>query len=210
MKLNVRGALVVCAALNLTHITSCASKSENDESLEASEPVEAEPASAAEAAVDGSGAAGGSGGAVASEPSSYSATPAPAAGQASGSMASGRRVMYVKVNGAALRDRPDPKAQVLSVLEKGDHMLVTVEGDWARTDDGKYVSMKVLSEKGVGRNKKDAAWSAGRPAAATSKRSKTSNEKSAPQASGQAADASASGAASGTAAESQSPESNDQ
>jgi hypothetical protein len=183
MKLNIRFSLYVSAALCLSHISSCASKNENDESLEATEPTEAAPQAAIDSAAkqpEASGAAATSstpsGDLLSSDPTSASAAATPGANASTATMpASGRRVMYVKVSGAALRETPDPKGKVAAILDKGDHMLVTIEGEWARTDDGKFVSMKVLSDKGVGRGKKDATWSAGKPVsrgeAATSARS---------------------------------------
>ena len=173
MKLNFSFFLFVGAAIGLSHISSCASKNQNDESLEATEPTEAASQATDDTAAkqpETSGAAEApaapapAGDLIPSAPASTStATPPSTTGYGAGVSASGRRVMYVKVSGAALRETPDPKGKVAGILEKGDHMLVTIQGDWARTDDGKYISMKVLSDKGVGRGKKDATWSAGKP-----------------------------------------------
>jgi hypothetical protein len=66
--------------------------------------------------------------------------------------------MYVKVDSAVLREQPEAKAKVVGTASQGDHFLVSVDGDWAKTEDGRYISMKVLSEKGVGRAKKSAEW----------------------------------------------------
>ena len=162
MKLNLSYAMIFGAAICLASLDGCASKTENDDSLESSEPVDAAPQAAASTDTSSSDAA------AAPTELAPSAAPASTASQA-GASSTGRRVMYVKVSGAALRERPEPKARVLGTLEKGDHMLVTIEGDWARTDDGKFVSVKVLSEKGIGRGKKDAAWSAGRPVSSGNK-----------------------------------------
>jgi hypothetical protein len=73
-------------------------------------------------------------------------------------MNTSRRVMYVKVDSAVLREQPEAKAKVVGTASQGDHFLVSVDGDWAKTEDGRYISMKVLSEKGVGRAKKSAEW----------------------------------------------------
>jgi hypothetical protein len=168
LKCRMNHAIFVSVVIGLGQISSCASKNENDESMEATEPTDAEPQTAPEAGADASKQPGATGTApvagtpsgdlIPSDAAATTPTPTPSA--------SGRRVMYVKVSGAALRETPDPKGKVAGILEKGDHMLVTIEGDWARTDDGKFVSMKVLSDKGVGRGKKDAAWSAGKPVSA--------------------------------------------
>jgi hypothetical protein len=153
----------------------CATKSEDDDGIEAaepSEPVESEKStSAAEQAASPeadpqSGADGMLSNSTAvpstSSPTAQPPSPAPSS---SAAMSGGNRVMYVKVNGAVMRETPDPKGQSAGVLEKGDHFLVTVEGDWARTDTGKYISLKVLSEKGIARDKKKAHWSGGHPSA---------------------------------------------
>jgi hypothetical protein len=138
----------------------CASNSENDDSMEAGEPVDA--AAAPEEKSPEAPTPPASSIAVPSDPAGQPAVAAPSAAPL---MKTGRRVMYVKVNGAVLRETADPKGKALGKLDKGDHILVTVEGDWARTDDGKYISAKVLSDKGIGRGKKDARWSGGSPGA---------------------------------------------
>lgn len=81
-------------------------------------------------------------------------------------MNSSRRVLYVKVGGAKIFDKAGG-GSVVGKLKKGDHMLVNVEGDWARTDDEKFISMKNLSSKGVGRAKPAAAWSGPRGVSVT-------------------------------------------
>ncbi len=167
-----RGAscLTFCVFLAIMMaMNSCSN--EQQEQLE--EPVEVGDASAAGAAKDGAGGAATGDEAAVVEGSSegspdaatsveaVEATPSsPVPGQGS-TASSSRRVMYVKVDGAVLRDSPDASGQVASKLSKGDHMLVTIEGDWARTDSGKFISMKSLSEKGVGKKKSKPRWSGG-------------------------------------------------
>jgi hypothetical protein len=74
-----------------------------------------------------------------------------------------RRVMYVKANKTALRASADKNAKAVGTLNRGDHILVNIEGEWARTDDGKYISMSQLSDKGIGRKAaKKAKWHSGK------------------------------------------------
>ena len=150
MNLTIKKQLLILSVLTVTGLTACTSSNEDDATLEMKEPVDAAPAESTvpEAKPSSSVAV----------PQSPAAVAAPVPGPL---MNTSRRVMYVKVGGAVLRENAEPKAKVVGKLEKGDHLLVTVEGDWARTDDGKFVSTKVLSEKGIGRGKKDAAWSGG-------------------------------------------------
>ena len=157
-----KSKILAVVTLTVFYVASCSTKSEDDASLEENEPVEA---SAEKVPADSSGSPS------AAAPEAPEAKPAesvaaPAAsgapGESSASMASSaRRVMYVKSNGVAMREKAEPNAKVVGKLGKGDHILVTIEGEWARTDDGKFISMKSLSEKGIGRAKKDASWSGG-------------------------------------------------
>lgn len=157
----IKNKIILIGTVAALALSGCSSTKEDDSTLEAEEPVDAAPqASTKPEAVPSSsvalpGAAESSGSAQVSTVQS-SAPAAPAA-----MMNSSRRVMYVKVDGAVLRDKADPKAKVIGKLDKGDHLLVSVEGDWAHTDDGKFISTKVLSDKGIGRKKNGAAWSGG-------------------------------------------------
>lgn len=76
-----------------------------------------------------------------------------------------RRVLYVKANGTPVREKANSKATVLSKLKRGDHLLVNIEGDWARLDQGGYIAMKALSEKGIAPPKKPVRWKGGRAGA---------------------------------------------
>ena len=171
MKLTIKKHLLILSVLTVTGLTACTSSNEDDATLEMKEPVDAAPAESTvpEAKPSSSVAV----------PQGPAAVAAPVPGPL---MNTSRRVMYVKVDGAVLRENAEPKAKVVGKLEKGDHLLVTVEGDWARTDDGKFVSTKVLSDKGIGRGKKDAAWSGGvkhDPVAKKSEPMKTDDAKAA-------------------------------
>ena len=155
-----KSKILAVVTLTVFYVASCSTKSEDDASLEENEPVEA---SAEKVPADSSGSPSAP---AASEAIPAESVAAPAASgasvESSASMASSaRRVMYVKSNGVAMREKAEPKAKVVGKLGKGDHILVTIEGEWARTDDGKFISMKSLSEKGIGRVKKDASWSGG-------------------------------------------------
>ncbi len=71
---------------------------------------------------------------------------------------SGGNVKYVKNAGVKVHSGPDAGSAVVRQLSKGDHMLVTVEGGWARLADGGFVAMQGLSDKGVGRPRSAGAW----------------------------------------------------
>lgn len=72
-----------------------------------------------------------------------------------------RRVMYVKTNGVKVFEQPDVSSKVVSKLDKGDHILVELDGEWAKTHDGRYISSSSLSEKGIARSKKSGRWTSG-------------------------------------------------
>jgi hypothetical protein len=141
-------ALALALAFN-----GCSSSGEDDASLEVTDPVEAAPQDSAEtteqppALVD-----------------STAPVPAQPEAQSSGTvMNTSKRVLYVKVDTAVLREQADAKAKIVGKANRGDHFLVSIEGDWAKTEDGKYISMKVLSERGIGRQKKSADWGESQP-----------------------------------------------
>lgn len=185
------------AAVIVLNLASCSTNSEDDDILEAEDPVEAtldqssasadsgeviDPSTAPEAKPATSIAApsGATADSISAVTSEDTAAPA-AAGTYSGSVS--RRVMYVKFDGVAMREAADGKSKIVGKLNKGDHLLVNIEGDWSRTDDGKFVKTKSLSEKGIGRGKKDASWSAGsssEPAASSQPVKTTKAQKSMP------------------------------
>lgn len=140
--------------LGLGFLGACSS-SEEEEGI--SEPIAAESADTTEAAVPPPAPVAPESQTVepVSEPATSAAPPATVGGSAT------RRVMYVKANGTAVREKADAKSRVLSKLNRGDHILVTIEGDWAHTDEGGYIAMKGLSEKGIGRTKGSVRWSGG-------------------------------------------------
>lgn len=163
----ILGSVAVSFALALNFgLSGCSSSGEDDASLEVTEPVEATPQEPAEATAQAPAPSN-----VAAEaataapvqpetpPSSAAAAPNQPELQGSGTMMNtSRRVLYVKVDTAVLREQADTKAKIVGKANRGDHFLVSIEGDWAKTEDGKYISMKVLSERGVGRQKKLADW----------------------------------------------------
>ncbi len=168
-------ALALALAFN-----GCTSSGEDDASLEVTEPVEAAPQDSAEttaqppaqppAPVDSPAPAQ-----AEAQASSAPAVPAQPEAQSSGTvMNTSKRVLYVKVDTAVLREQADAKAKVVGKANRGDHFLVSVEGDWAKTEDGKYISMKVLSERGIGRQKKSADWGESQPEQPKKKRAKKS------------------------------------
>lgn len=165
-----------------TTLQSCFSDGDETE-LETEEPTEEAAAEAAdqtagvetpesssaepEAPANATPSEGMEAGASAQEvaPTDGSSNVAPSAGQSASSSASpsmvdpsGKRVLYVSANKAVMRDGPTESANVIKKLRKGDHFLFSVEGDWAKTDEGGYVSMKNLSEKGIGRKKSKPKW----------------------------------------------------
>jgi hypothetical protein len=177
MRLNSLAQRIMYIVVLFAGLSACSTtKNEDGADLEANEPAEAEPVApvASEAKPDA--------GAAVTTPPPSPATPAPesssvAAGapqvQAAAAPAvessapagapinTARHVMYVKTDGAAIRDQPNAKAKIVGTLSKGDHLLVTLDGDWARTDDGTFISAKVLTDKGVGRVRRQAAWGTG-------------------------------------------------
>ena len=165
-----------------TTLQSCFSDGDETE-LETEEPTELAVAEAAdqtaaeespdsssaepEAPANASPSEGMEAGASAEEvaPTDSSTSVDPSAGQSVSSSAStsmldpsGKRVLYVSANKAVMRDGPTESAKIIKKLRKGDHFLFSVEGEWAKTDEGGYVSMKNLSEKGVGRKKSKPKW----------------------------------------------------
>jgi len=83
-------------------------------------------------------------------PAEFNAAPA--------GMTGDRVVRYVKTSGSAVHSGPSDSAPTVKTLEQGDHLLVTVEGTWARVGDGQFVATKHLSAKAVPRMKKTNEW----------------------------------------------------
>jgi len=80
--------------------------------------------------------------------------PAPAVAS---SPQTGGVVLYAREDGVGVYDRAGG-GSMISSLEQGDHPLVFSEGEWARTQDGHYIPNNTLSDKGVARLRKAAAW----------------------------------------------------
>lgn len=160
------GAVVLCGAL----FNGCTKK---DENLDGEvEPVEA--TGAEEAAVPPAPPAVEQSTSPATTVETGGVTSAPSTVAPSGSAT--RRVLYVKTNGTAVREKPENNARVLSKLDRGDHLLVNIEGEWARTDQGGYISMKALSEKGIGRTRAAVRWRGGNGEAASGATSKAAKK----------------------------------
>jgi len=165
MKIQVRGYLAAKSAIVLAvaslHMgcTMFSGDEETDEPVDETSAEEAESPSTPVAAEAPPAAPVSE--APRSEPAAAPQTsPADSASAPSASVASSnRRVMYAKSDGVKVYDSPSLQGKVLTKLEKGDHLLVEVEGDWAKTQDGRYIAVNTLSSKGVGRNKKAGAWS---------------------------------------------------
>jgi hypothetical protein len=154
---------IILATIMTVGLYGCSSSSQDDASLEAQEPVDAEPQLAEQNPPAGSEQTAADA-APASEPASEAAPVTPPASESPGSgtvMNTARRVMYVSVDNAVMREKPEQKSKIVGKASKGDHFLVAIEGDWAKLDSGVYMSVKVLSEKAVGRPKKEAAWAQG-------------------------------------------------
>jgi hypothetical protein len=158
---------ILFSAMVAFSLYGCSSKQEASDE-EAQEPVDAAPvdpaaapapSDAPPAPAEGPGVGSTSGPSAPAVPSSIGSVPA--AGASDASMNSSHRVMYVKASGAKLFDKASKDASVVGKLKKGDHLLVTIEGDWARTEQGQFVPLNSLSQKGVGRPKTPAHWSGG-------------------------------------------------
>lgn len=164
-------ALALALAFN-----GCSSSGEDDASLEVTEPVEAAPQDTTETTAQPPAPSDEPTPAQAeAQPSSTPEVQAQPEVQSSGAvMNTSKRVLYVKVDTAVLREQADAKAKVVGKANRGDHFLVSIEGEWAKTEDGKYISMKVLSERGVGRQKKLADWGQSQPEQPKKKRDKKS------------------------------------
>jgi hypothetical protein len=152
-----------------TAMVSCITDDEEGAELERTEPVEDEPmAEAASAPGAGTEETKPVDAAPLSpqspQVSPVATPPAPSSEQQAqstlNSAGSHRRVMYVKQNGTSVRATADKAGKVIAKLNKGDHLLVNIEGEWARTDEGKFISIEDLSEKGIGRGVRQAPkWS---------------------------------------------------
>lgn len=73
----------------------------------------------------------------------------------------GGSVLYVKVAKAQVKEQPNAGARTVGELQRGDHIYVQVEGEWAKFGENKYVSTSSLTEQGVGRTRRKASWSKG-------------------------------------------------
>lgn len=187
-------SLGLAMMISVLALQGCTSSDEDDASLEATEPVEAAPTESSETGAEVSAPAESiapspSDGALVAPADQPPAAPTevvpptpPSSVETSGQvMDTSRRVLYVKVDTAVIREQPDVKSKVVGKAHRGDHFLVSIDGEWAKTSDGKFISMKVLSERAVGREKKPANWGQGdgqqeeKPKSKRRSRSKSSN-----------------------------------
>jgi len=91
-------------------------------------------------------------------PAATHAAPAAPAPAVSAPSDGSRIVRYVSAKSATLRDQPSSKGKKVGTATRGDHFLVTIQGQWAQTDDGKFIETKFLSEQPIGKKKRGAGW----------------------------------------------------
>ncbi len=83
--------------------------------------------------------------------------PAAPAEQAEAALAEGTQlVMYVRKNGTSVLSQPNGKAH--ATMDRGDHAVVTIEGQWARTASGQYIALGSLTRNSVGRDRGANDW----------------------------------------------------
>lgn len=68
-------------------------------------------------------------------------------------------VMYVKAEKANLRQGPGTNHSVVGSLVKGERIVGTIDGSWARTSKGTYISASLLTLSPVGRARLANDWS---------------------------------------------------
>lgn len=68
------------------------------------------------------------------------------------------RVYYVNAASATLHNSPDASSQSVGALNKGDPVLVKVEGNWANVVNRGWVELASLSMSPVARGKAAKAW----------------------------------------------------
>ncbi|MBF0441701.1 MAG: hypothetical protein HQK54_07330 [Oligoflexales bacterium] len=66
------------------------------------------------------------------------------------------RVWYVRQNGAPIFDGPNGKQ--IGSLEKGDPVLVTINGEWAEASGRGWISKRSITSAPVGRSKGGSFW----------------------------------------------------
>lgn len=68
------------------------------------------------------------------------------------------RVYYVNASSATLHNSPDAASQSVGALNKGDPVLVKVEGNWANVVNRGWVELASLSMSPVSRSKPAKSW----------------------------------------------------
>ena len=79
------------------------------------------------------------------------------AGNAAASDRSQMMVMYVPGT-AAVHSQPDRNSAATRTLERGDHILVRVSGEWAQTSSAEYISASELTASPIGRKRTSSSW----------------------------------------------------
>lgn len=93
------------------------------------------------------------------DPSAMGSAPGSAPAAAGFSAAPGDvRVYYVNSASATLHNSPDASSQSVGALNKGDPVLVKVEGNWANVVNRGWVELASLSMSPVSRGKAPKAW----------------------------------------------------
>ena len=70
----------------------------------------------------------------------------------------GRSVWYVRANATPVHSQPNTSADSIGKLNRGDNVLIKVDGDWGELSPGRWVQIEGLSRKPVGRNRNSKAW----------------------------------------------------
>ena len=74
------------------------------------------------------------------------------------SPSSDARVMYIKAGRSNVYQTQNAEGASLRRLDRGDHVVVVLEGEWARVTTGGYIQASQLSEAGVGRVRTAGVW----------------------------------------------------
>ncbi|MEY4630081.1 MAG: hypothetical protein RIQ81_201 [Pseudomonadota bacterium] len=90
------------------------------------------------------------------DPATPASVPAAAAGPGLALPAGASAVVYVSGALTAIYDAPNGRE--IGRMAKGDFVLASAEGEWAKTHDGKYVRASDLSTKPVGRKRTQSRW----------------------------------------------------
>ena len=138
---------LLCGAVILTLVFSgCSSKKQEEETPAAGTAEAVETEENAEEAPEAAS--------TDTEPSPTEAVSTQAPVSSSGAV-----VKYIKTVSCPVLDAPNGKE--VATMTKGEHVLVWSEGEWSKTPDGRFISNKHLSEKGVARERTPSVWNPG-------------------------------------------------